>query len=522
MEIENDNYDSEHSDEEIDFDSLEQQGPKSEHECPTCTKKFRISKLLFQHQLLEHKDQKISLLLQNLLETEEFYSSDSDCDYTISVEVIKTLKPKSQFLQENADDAEQVTNSVKIVEKDAHYDKIEDATGDDRISCSYCTQSFTTKKILTQHIKLHHVQDNGTVEIDLSSMTTFSCPECLRELKDSRCLKKHMKLCHNLKVHSTRRRPPPIRMPAKEPSVVKGPLCEEFPIIRDRSPTSGKPRTKCGICGHGPVYGYTTIMKHQVRKHGRPMKKTNDLFICDFCTKQFKTKENLSRHLKIHENARRYECELCDAKFNTGLLLLRHRRLHVYIKCELCDEEFQFRSQYRSHHRAAHPKTHKSATMMQQGDNDEIILTNEVPKVNDGNFFEQCLGCKKPFRSKRGFKEHQCKEIDYTEDTQSDAEMDGSPLRKGESPCGICFKSFKSKKGFINHRCKEHRQVICPLDECGLKFDKFRDYYEHVEQIHNGNDENIRAALIYSMDDESEVIQLHEVGDVESEITISN
>lgn len=554
---------------EVDYEQV--QDVKCEYECQFCNRQFRISKTLFQHQTLEHKDQKISHLLTNLVETEVFYSSDSDCDYTISVEVIKTLKPKAEYLanlEEANDTQQQQQHTVRIVDQDKH-DNLEyiDQSGDtttiknitnigkeegiedmdgvnagvDRVACYYCTTSFTTPKILKQHIKLYHVQESGTIELDMSTMTTFTCPECLRELKDGRCLKKHMKLCHNLVVHSTRRRPPPIRVPCKEPSVVRGQLCDEFPIIRDRSPSSGKPRTKCGICGHGPVYGYTTIMKHQIRKHGRPKKETNEVFICDFCTKEFGSKENLSRHLKIHENARRYECDLCDARFNTALLLSRHRRLHVYIKCGHCEQEFQFRSQYKTHHRADHPKLPKSAHMMQQGKNNEIIVTNDVPKVNSNEFIEICMGCNKSFRSKRGYKEHQCKVTDNIQDCnlinddtdtfyeQKSVEHSGVLLttesntgkKSGEETCAICCKTFKSRKGFLNHKCKEPRHVICPLDNCGTRFETLRDYYDHVELMHYGNNEERNPVLIYPMDETGEVMQLHEIGEVESEIVIS-
>lgn len=492
--------------------------------------------------------------MANLIETEVLYSSDSDCDYIISTEVVRTSKYRTEYLasKEGTNNAQQQQHNTKIVEKHENEKlQIVDATCDttaiknitnivenkeriddinsfgvDRVACYYCTQTFTTPKILKQHIKLYHVQESGTIELDLSNMTKFTCPECLRELKDGRCLKKHVKLCHNLIIHNTSRRPPPIRVPNREPSVVRGQLCMDFPIIRDRSPISRKPRTKCGLCGHGPVYGYTTIIKHQVRKHGRPKKKSSEIFICDFCTKEFGNKENLSRHLKIHENARRYECDLCNARFNTALLLTRHRQLHVYIKCGHCEQEFQFRSQYKTHHRVNHPKLSKIAHMMQQGKNNEIILTNDVPKISTDEFHEICIGCNKSFRSKRGYKEHQCKGTVFEESTnskncdkRSTTESNINKMIETES-CAFCGKVFKSRKGFVNHRCKEPRHVICPLDDCGKVFESLRDYYDHVEMIHSRNNEP--SVLIFPIEETGEVMHLHEIGEVETEIVISN
>uniref|UniRef100_A0A336LNP9 CSON015403 protein n=1 Tax=Culicoides sonorensis TaxID=179676 RepID=A0A336LNP9_CULSO len=573
-------YESERSDEEDDFEQFHE--PKYDHTCHYCNRQFKISKLLFQHQVQEHKGKKISKFLENLLENEVFYSSDSDCDYTISVNVLKTPKPKTEYLsnlqeynesfhqQIHADDENKYENLEYIVEdpggestktiknitnigKEEGIDDFVMINTTDRIACYYCTQTFTTPKILKQHIKLYHVQETGTIELDLSKMTVFTCPECLRELKDGRCLKKHMKLCHNLVVHSTHRRPPPIRVPSKEPAVVRGQLCDEFPIIRDRSPNSGKPRTKCGLCGHGPVYGYTTIMKHQIRKHGRPKKETGEIFICDFCSKEFFSKENLSRHLKIHENARRYQCDMCESKFNTALLLTRHKRLHVYIKCGYCEEEFQFRSKYKNHHRTHHSKLPKNVRMIQQGKNNEIIMTNDIPKINNEEYMEVCMGCNKAFRSKRGFKEHQCKGLDNfgsndgevictvrncnfsaddptilydhkcTEHSNIIYTTEMVNSRKiGEESCSVCLKSFKSKKGLLNHRCKEPRHVVCPLDSCGSKFDTLRDYYVHVELVHSESNNEKNPVLVYQIDETEDAMQLHDVVEVESEIVIGS
>lgn len=296
-------------------------------------------------------------------------------------------------------------------------------------------------------------------------------------------------------------------------------------------------------------------MKHQIRRHGRPKKETNEIFICDFCSKEFGNKENLTRHIKIHENARRYACDQCSARFNTALLLTRHKKLHVYIKCGHCEMEFQFRSQYKAHHRAEHPKLPKNVQMMQQGKDNEIIITNEVSKISNEEFMEVCMGCNKVFRSKRGYKEHNCKGLDglgnvngeivcpvidcnfvtddptsfyehkaiehsnLVDETNNIPDTNKKHLEITES-CTTCQKQFRSKKGFNNHRCKAARHVICPLDNCGAKFDNFREYYDHVEMIHQGNVDSKDPVIIFPIDD-GDVMQIHDVGIVESEIIIS-
>lgn len=115
--------------------------------------------------------------------------------------------------------------------------------------------------------------------------------------------------------------------------------------------------------------------------------------------------------MKSHENARRYHCDLCTARFNTAILLRRHKMLHVYIKCGICNKEFQFRKQYRSHHRAEHANIKKNVQMIRETANNQIIITNEISKINQTTFCTTCQKCNKTFKSFRGFKGHVCKEI---------------------------------------------------------------------------------------------------------------
>ena len=160
--------------------------------------------MLFEHQASEHRGEKVSTMIKSLAETEVYYSSDSDADYTITVEVMKTPKSKDEYLKA-LELASQHQESIRIIKHDSDkhssapiieateyvvgYERTTNSDGKidhiideckdyevlvDRVACTICSQTFTTPKILKQHIKLYHIQESGVIELDMANMTTYT------------------------------------------------------------------------------------------------------------------------------------------------------------------------------------------------------------------------------------------------------------------------------------------------------------------------------------------------------------
>lgn len=157
----------------------------------------------------------------------------------------------------------------------------------------------------------------------------------------------------------------------------------------------------------------------------------------------------------------------------------------------------------------------KHVQMIQETSNNEIIVTNDIPKVQQTEFLETCLHCSRLFKSKRGFKDHVCKMGSH--DVSSFAcdfkdcsfiALDGVSLFEHRSVvhamspndilkggrreprtmdvCKTCNKSFKSRKGFQQHKCKSIRLVQCPLESCGQQVHSMGEYFQHVQDMHHG------------------------------------
>lgn len=211
---------------------------------------FRISKRLFEHQVKKHKGVKVSTMIEQLAGVERYYSSDSECEYTINIDVVKTAKTRQDFqiaLEEaKALDAlnphrrdRQSSDESGNNEPENRATFVEVAT---RYECPYCKKSFSFEYSLKEHIKFYHVIESGILDIQVHELDTFDCAVCEMRLKNLRCLRKHLKIAHNLVIKGMEFR-----------DEIKIPI-EEYPYLEENTPKSRskafdvEPYSKCEYC----------------------------------------------------------------------------------------------------------------------------------------------------------------------------------------------------------------------------------------------------------------------------------
>lgn len=75
-------------------------------------------------------------------------------------------------------------------------------------------------------------------------------------------------------------------------------------------------------------------------------------FVCDKCTQEFDSKDDLIAHGLFHTEQKIVTCQICSKVFNTNQKLSVHMRAHRDVKpfyCEECGESFRMRKQYSAH-----------------------------------------------------------------------------------------------------------------------------------------------------------------------------
>lgn len=220
------------------------------HECKICKESFRLSKCLFEHQVKHHRGSKISDLIQNMAQTERYYSSDSECEYTVTVEVVKTLKSRQEFLEavEEHNALEALNPQRKFTADPVSEGEVQKPPGKvskqgEKFECPLCAKQFTFEYSVKEHVKFFHVIESGSLEIDVTRTEPFDCPVCGINLKNLRCLRKHLKMVHNLVIKGM-----------EFHDAVKIPI-EEYPYLDDHLPRR-KQRDdvnmgaqRCELCG---------------------------------------------------------------------------------------------------------------------------------------------------------------------------------------------------------------------------------------------------------------------------------
>ena len=131
-------------------------------------------------------------------------------------------------------------------------------------------------------------------------------------------------------------------------------------------------------------------------------------YMCEFCSRGFKSRGQLSYHLKTHSENKPYKCCFCHKAFRSRGNLQMHIRTHTgeeAYKCNLCDKAFARRS-----YLADHTNTH----------------TGQKPY--------NCSLCCKAFTSGKNLKEH------------SRMHVDGTPFK-----CRLCDIVFDERE--LNWNC---------------------------------------------------------------------
>ncbi len=175
---------------------------------------------------------------------------------------------------------------------------------------------------------------------------------------------------------------------------------------------------------------------------------------CQTCPKSFKTKYNLTEHIKTHTQERLYECleQGCGQRFTQQGGLTRHIRTHTGEKpyeCYKCSKKFSDPSNLRRH--------------MRRHAGEKPFLTPLTEEEMEGRNFQQL-------------------EADYQEDSSQTEDGTSAGGKWKKHQCQTCPKSFKTKYNLTEH-IKTHTQerlYECLEQGCGQRFTQQGGLTRHI------------------------------------------
>ncbi|XP_054760213.2 zinc finger protein 648-like isoform X2 [Lytechinus pictus] len=295
--------------------------------------------------------------------------------------------------------------------------------------CSVCKMVFENRHDLCKHLKLKHGVEKP-----------YDCTLCRRSYKFRCELKRHLKGHTGEKACSSDVVPEANSfrcIVCKKVFNEKDGLCKHLKFIRRVE----KPH-ECTICSRN--FKFRCELKRHLRDHKGEMRhafssgdkriwdmyKLNDLmavrttgkkhstrekqFQCSFCSKTFTGNSSLNRHVKSHMEGKPFQCMDCSMRFPDASALAKHATMHSGEKPFECSIcSKRYANKY---HFADHVKLH----------------TGERPYA--------CPMCERRFIRKADMKRH-------------------VTIHTGERPyaCSMCPKRFRNRNTFVLHYEKTHR-----------------------------------------------------------------
>ncbi|XP_043273986.1 zinc finger protein 184-like isoform X2 [Venturia canescens] len=271
------------------------------------------------------------------------------------------------------------------------------------LRCKVCLQTFGSSIAFRKHVAWTHKK-----KVCIQEGGAYICAVC-----DYRTLKKSLFAAHLERKHETWTR--------KRQSKVY------FP---------------CETCG------FICRSKHSLQSHF--IRKHTDRYEhdCQFCSKKFKVKGDLTNHIRFHHKEKPINCDVCGKLCqNTGSLYVHRKWAHYKPKyeCHICKRRMVTQENLDQH-------------LITQHEQREKIVCAECGKtftkkdsfkrhmaVHTGSKPHPCPICSKPFARQSQLRQHVL-------------------IHTGQRPfiCDICGKGFTQKPGLICHR-KTHPGPHPPL-----------------------------------------------------------
>ncbi|XP_067621083.1 zinc finger protein weckle-like [Eurosta solidaginis] len=193
-------------------------------------------------------------------------------------------------------------------------------------------------------------------------------------------------------------------------------------------------------------------LNRHIQTHRPPEEKK--IFPCPQCEGKFQTKDYVTKHIKfVHEDVRPFICEECGEAVRTETTLREHMLIHTDyapFECDVCKKGFK--NQYRlKNHKEMHSSDKHICTECGLQLNSRVTLNRHM-LVHSDVMRHKCDYCGRAFKRAKTLKNHLI-------------------LHSGLKPysCDFCERTFATGANCRTHKRKTHPEELAALEAAGCK-----------------------------------------------------
>ncbi|KAH8253440.1 hypothetical protein KR032_005510 [Drosophila birchii] len=351
----------------------------------------------------------------------------------------------------------------------------------DAYICEYCSSYFKQKSDLQAH-RTSGIHKNGL----------FWCQPCGKDFPHMKLYRHHLRNFQKLRTDSTHR---------------KLEICVFY--------MCDQPDCTEAYANWNSLYTHKRRTHESSDKQTEKASKSGQDWICQFCSKECRSKMSLSVHVARSHNNDNVVCTLCNASYKSQDALDKHHAYwHEPIECPQCFKIVKNRRNYDTHVNVVHSNKKRYT----------------------------CGVCEKGFYHKSEMEAHQklhgqlysCEQCSFTTRNKKSLSVHvlGQHYKRFAFECKVCNKRFGRRQGLTTHIQRAHGSKYVCRDYfeggCGRTFVSSSQLNVHVRKVHDGtillqeeeeedsDGPSTSKKPCYRIDDDSN-IEFVEIGDGEDE-----
>ena len=203
------------------------------------------------------------------------------------------------------------------------------------LACPICDKTFKHEYSLTIHLRSHAAESGKLYKCSICDKVCSTRQQLMQHRKDDHSETEKLIHCDAPGCEETFTSRAAYKIHVKTHAEIKSYICDicnkdfqssyylkKHMVSHENVDFSVTDLFSCKTCSK------TFLRSQDLSEHLKIHDDSNKLFGCDYCGKGFADEEQHKQHLTIHQGANPYICEECEQRFASEALLVSHLKVH--------------------------------------------------------------------------------------------------------------------------------------------------------------------------------------------------